>query len=132
MLSRVCFYAVYILYVFMLMYFTECFIRLVSIGTKTLHPLVLFVAHRHHSIDYCLELENLPFEKWISLMSIFYQKNHEIMFEPVFVENAKERIIAHLDIFDILLSSPPWFFENINFFIGLHLIEFGKFRLIFR
>lgn len=65
-------------------------------------------------------------------MSVFYQKNPEIMSDPVFVKHSKTKIDASIDIYEMLLLSPPWFNENVNFFIGLHLFEFGKLKLKLR
>lgn len=64
-------------------------------------------------------------------MSVFYQKNSEIMFDPIFVKHTKKKIDASIDIYEMLLLSPPWFNENVDFFIGLHLVEFGKLKLKF-
>ncbi|CAI6360685.1 unnamed protein product [Macrosiphum euphorbiae] len=102
------------------------FFHLVSNTEKeALHPLVLFLALRHNGIDYNLNLDNLPVEKWTYLMSAFYQRIPEMLFDPVLTRNMKDKINAY----KMLMDSPQWFNENRDIFIGLHLIEFGKFKI---
>lgn len=99
------------------------FVHLVSNTEKeALHPLVLFLALRHNDIDYNLNLENLPVEKWTYLMSAFYQRIPEMIFDPVLIRNMKDKINAY----KMLMDSPQWFNENRDIFIGLHLIEFDE------
>jgi len=105
--------------------FIGLFNHLVSnIEKEALHPLVLFLALRHNDIDYNINLDNLPVEQWTYLMSAFYQRLPEIVCDPVLVRNMKNKINAY----KMLMDSPQWFNENEDIFIGLHLIEFGKFK----
>lgn len=84
------------------------------------------MALQHDGIDYNLDLNTLPAEKWSYLMSAFYQRLPLIICDPVFVTNVKNKINAY----KMLIDSPQWFNDNGDFFIGLHLIEFGKFKLM--
>lgn len=86
--------------------------------------MVFFLALRNDAIKYDLDLysDNLPVEKWVYLMSAFYQRRPSIIFDPVFVMNIK----TNIDIYNMLVESPQWFNENGDFFNGLHAIEFGK------
>lgn len=104
-------------------FFIELFIHLLLSTEKTLHPLVLFLASRHDDINYdILNLENLPAEKWAYLMSAFYQRLPQMIHDPILVKNVKNT----MNIYKTLINCPQWFIENIEFFLGLHLIEFGK------
>lgn len=90
--------------------------------------MVFFLASQNDDVEYDLDfyLDNLPVEKWAYLMSAFYQRRPFIIFDPVFVMNIK----TNIDTYKMLIDSPEWFNENGDFFIGLHAIEFGKFKLI--
>jgi len=85
------------------------------------------LASRNNNIDYNLDLDNLPIEKWSYLMSAFYQRLPLMICDPEFVENIKNKI----DTYKLLTDSPQWFNENADFFVGLHSIEFGKFKIVF-
>ncbi|KAF0767622.1 Nucleolar pre-ribosomal-associated protein 1 [Aphis craccivora] len=89
---------------------------------RELHPLVLFLVLRHNDIDYDLNLDDLPVEKWTYLMSAFYQRFPEILCDPVIVRNMKKKI----NTYKMLIDSPQWFNENKDIFMGLHLIEFDE------
>lgn len=109
-------------------FFIGLFIQLLSNTKKrALHPLVLFLVLRHNGIDYDLKLNDLPVEKWTYLMSAFYQRCPEMLCDPVIVRNMKNKI----NTYKMLIDSPQWFNENRDIFMALHLIEFGKFKLIF-
>lgn len=60
-------------------------------------------------------------------MSAFYQRLPLMICDPEFVENIKNKI----DTYKLLTDSPQWFNENADFFVGLHSIEFGKFKIVF-
>lgn len=107
----------------MYLFLIELFIHLLLSTEKTLHPLVLFLASRHDDINYdILNLENLPAEKWTYLMSAFYQRFPQMIHDPILVNNVK----STMNTYKTLINCPQWFTENIDFFLGLHLIEFGK------
>jgi len=72
-------------------------------------------------------LDDLPVEKWTYLMSAFYQRLPEMLCDPVIVRNMKNKI----NTYNMLIDSPQWFNENGDIFMGLHLIEFGKFKSMF-
>lgn len=80
------------------------------------------MASRCDDIDYNINLDNLPEEKWAYILSAFYQRNPLIIFDPVFVLNVKN----NMDTYKMLIDSPQWFNENGDFFMGLHSIEFGE------
>jgi len=80
------------------------------------------LASRHNGIDYNLNLDSLPIEKWTYLLSAFYQRLPEMLCDPILVRNIKDKI----NVYKMLMDSPQWFNENGDIFIGLHLIEFGK------
>lgn len=82
---------------------------------------------RHNDIDYDLNLDDFPEEEWTYLMSAFYQRFPEMLCDPVIARNMKNKI----NMYKMLIDSPQWFNENRDIFMGLHLIEFGKFKLIF-
>ncbi|XP_025207586.1 uncharacterized protein LOC112603296 isoform X2 [Melanaphis sacchari] len=97
------------------------FIHLLSnTKEKTLHPLILFLVLRHNDIDYDLNLDNLPVEQWTYLMSALYKRLPEMLCDPVIVRNTMNKI----NTYKMLIDSPPWFNENGDIFIGLHLIGF--------
>lgn len=97
-----------------------------STKEKTLHPLVFFLASRHDGIDYDLNLDNLPVEKWAYLLSAFYQKLPLMICDPTLVTKVKDKV----DTYSMLIDSPQWFNENVELFMGLHLIEFGMYHSI--
>ncbi|XP_025413157.1 nucleolar pre-ribosomal-associated protein 1 [Sipha flava] len=100
----------------------KLFIQLLSNSGKSLHPLVLFLASQHDYIDYDLNLDNLPEEKWSYLMSAFYEKFPLMTCDPIIVLKIKNKI----DTYKMLIDSPQWFNENGDFFMGLHAIEFDE------
>jgi len=115
-------------FIYYFFFFIGLIIHLLSNTKKReLHPLVLFLVLRHNDIDYDLNLDDLPVEKWTYLMSAFYQRFPEILCDPVIVRNMKKKI----NTYKMLIDSPQWFNENKDIFMGLHLIEFGEFKLIF-
>lgn len=89
---------------------------------QPLHPLALFIATRRDDIGYEINLNKLPEEKWAYLLSAFYRKRPSIIFNPVFVHNVKN----NMDTYKMLIDCPQWFNDNVDFFTGLHSIEFGK------
>lgn len=103
---------------------TALFLQLLSNRRKSLHPLFLFLASQHDDIDYVLNLDSLPEEKWAYLMSAFYERLPLMICDPMIVLKIKNKI----DTYKMLIDSPPWFTENGDLFIGLHAIEFGKFE----
>jgi hypothetical protein len=84
------------------------------------------LASQHDYIDYDLNLDNLPEEKWSYLMSAFYEKFPLMTCDPIIVLKIKNKI----DTYKMLIDSPQWFNENGDFFMGLHAIEFGKFEIM--
>jgi len=84
------------------------------------------LASRHNDIGYDLTWDNLPVEKWTYLMSAFYQRLPEMIFDPVLVRNMKDKI----NTYNMLTDSPQWFNENGDIFMGLHFIEFGKLKSV--
>lgn len=82
------------------------------------------MASRHNDIDYDINLNNLPVEKWTYLMSAFYQRLPQMICDPVLVKNMTDKI----NTYKMLMDSPQWFNENGDIFIGLHLIGFSKFK----
>lgn len=84
------------------------------------------MASHHDDIDYDLNLNSLPVEKWAYLMSAFYDRLPLMIFDPIIVLKIKKEV----DVYKMLMDSPQWFNENCDFFMGLHGIEFGKFESI--
>lgn len=82
------------------------------------------MASRHNDVGYDLNLDHLPIEKLAYLMSAFYQRIPLMILDPILVIIIKNKI----DVYKMLTDSPRWFNENGDFFMGLHAIEFSKFK----
>lgn len=100
------------------------FTHLLPNKKRYLHPLVVFLAARHDDITYNFNWNSLPVEDWTYILSAFYQRLPFMLCDPELAFDVKIK----LDTYNMLISSPQWFQDNSDFFMGLHLIEFGKYK----